>query len=180
MKIFPRILLWVYALGVGAAAVVGLLDYAGLYRVRTLEINDETAIAAVVALLFSLFFLFARTGQRAPREPQTVTQRMEHGDVKISYETIEQLVGRAVSNIRGVQNHNTRVRSTEQGQLRIMIRFSIEADLDIPKTTADLQDAVKTYIQSTTSIPVESVTVYVTELAVKQEVVQPIQKRRVE
>ncbi|MBL0388135.1 alkaline shock response membrane anchor protein AmaP [Tumebacillus sp. ITR2] len=180
MKIVPRILLWLYALGIAAASVIGLLDYAGLYRIYSLQINDETAIAAVVAILFSLFFLFARTGQRAAREPQTVTQRMENGDVKISYETLEQLVGRAASAIRGVQKHSARVRTTEQGLLRIMIRYSIEADLDIPKTTADLQEAVKTYIQTTTGIKVESVTVYVTELAVQQEAVQPTKKRRVE
>lgn len=179
MKIVPRILLWLYALGIAAVSVLGLLDYAGLYRVPKLELNDQAAVIAVIAILFSLFFLFARTGQRPAREPQTVTQRMENGEVKISYETIEQLVGRAASTIRGVQNHNTRVRITETGQLKILIRYSIEADLDIPKTTADLQAAVKTYILNTTGIPVESVTVYVTELAVKPDVVQPA-KRRVE
>lgn len=179
MKVFPRILLWLFALGIAAAAVIGLLDYAGLYRVPGLQLNDTAAIIAVVALLFSLFFLFASTSKRPPREPQTVTQRMEHGDVKISYETIEQLVGRAASNVRGVRNHTIRVRTTEHGQLQIAIRFAIEADLDIPKTTAELQDGIKSYIQTTTSIPVESVTVYVTELAVKQDVVQTA-KRRVE
>ncbi|PWK11508.1 alkaline shock response membrane anchor protein AmaP [Tumebacillus permanentifrigoris] len=179
MKIFPRILLWLFALGIAAVSVLGLLDYAGLYRVRTLELNDQAAVVAVIAILFSLYFLFARTGQRPAREPETVTHRLENGDVKISYETIEQLVGRAASTIRGVQNQTTRVRTTENGLLKIMIRYSIEVDLDIPKTTADLQEAVKTYIVTTTGIKVDSVTVYVTELAVKPDVVQ-VTKRRVE
>lgn len=179
MKIFPRMLLWLYALGIVAVSVIGLLDYAGLYRVRTLELNDQAAVIAVIAILFSLFFLFARMGYRPAREPETVTHRMENGDVKISFETIEQLVGRAASAIRGVQNHTTRVRTTETGLLKILIRFSIEADLDIPKTTADLQEAVKTYVMTTTGIKVESITVYVTELAVKPDVVQQ-SKRRVE
>lgn len=179
MNIIPRILLWLYAAGVAAASVTVLLQYAGLRVLDTrLRITEEGALAALIFLLVSIFFLVyrSRRGGGRNREPQTVVHKMEHGDVKITYEAIEQLATRAAVKIRGVKNLETRVRVAEGDALTLAVRFAIEADLDIPKTTAELQGTVKDYIESTTGIPVALVTVYVTEMATAPDVV----KKRVE
>ena len=78
--------------------------------------------------------------------------------------------------IRGVQNLKNRVRLSANGGLKIAVRFAIDADLDIPKTTAEMQQTVKEYIETTAGISVEDVTVYVTELSAPADVV----KKRVE
>jgi uncharacterized alkaline shock family protein YloU len=177
LNIILRILLWLYAAGVATASVAVLLQYAGLrvldYRVR---ITEEGALVAVIFLLISIFFLLYRTSGHSDREPETVVHKLDHGDVRITYNTIEQLATRAALKIRGVKDLKTRVRMQEGGAMHIAIRFAIEADLDIPKTTAELQQAVKEYVESTSGIPITEVTVYVTELAAPPEVV----KKRVE
>jgi len=177
MNIFPRIILWLYAFAVALVSVALLVLWSGLYDIGNLDsllYSDEMAIGAAVFLLFSLFFLVFRT-KPADTEPQAITHRMEGGDIKISYETLEQLVERAASRIRGVQNLKTRVRQGEHG-MKILVRYAIEADLDIPKTTEELQAGVKSYVEATAGIPVQDVTVHVTELSIPRDVV----KKRVE
>ncbi|MGB8955102.1 MAG: alkaline shock response membrane anchor protein AmaP [Tumebacillaceae bacterium] len=178
MKMFPRFILWIYALGVALASIALLLLWSGVVQASMRDlINDQTAAGAAIFLLFSIFFLIYRTsGSRHEQEPETIAHRMENGDVKITYATLEQLVERAAMRIRGVQNLKNRVRNSENGGLKIAVRFAIEADLDIPKTTAEMQQAVKEYIEATAGIPVEEVTVYVTELSTPKDVV----KKRVE
>lgn len=177
MKLFPRIILWLYALGVAAACVVVLLQYAGTEVLgRNFEIYDDGAAAAVIFLLLSIFFLIYRS-KRGDHEPQTITHKLDNGDLKISYDTLEQLSLKAASRVRGVSDLKARVHMNEGGTMRIAMKFSIEAGLEIPKTTAELQDAVKHFVEQTTGIPVEQVTVYVLELAQAQTAVV---KKRVE
>jgi uncharacterized alkaline shock family protein YloU len=181
LKIVPRMLLWIYALAVLLASgyvlwLYGASTFGGfIANGNIIPVDDTVAAIALLLLLVSVFFLLYRT-KRRQREPQAVTHKMENGDVKITYETLEQLAERAAAKIRGVQNLKTRVRVQEGGALVIGVRFSVEADLDIPKTTAELQESVKQYVEGTTGLSVEQVTVYVTELAPAKETV----KKRVE
>ena len=177
MKFIPRFILWIYALGVALVSIALLLLWSGVVQASIFDIvNDDTAVGAAIFLLFSIFFLIYRSGSPRQHEPETITHRMENGEVKITYATLEQLVERAALRVRGVQNLKNRVRNSENGGLKIAVRFSIDADLDIPKTTAEMQTTVKEYVESTAGIPVEEVTVYVTELAAPKDVV----KKRVE
>lgn len=170
-------LLWLYALVVGIASVMILLQYAGVHVIgEFIHIADPLAATAVVMLLVSLFFLIYRTGPSKTREPQMITHKMENGDVKIAVDTLEQLATRAAGRIRGVRDLKTRVRANEAGLLRIAVRCAVEADLDIPKTTKELQDSVKSYVEQTAGLPVEQVIVYVSQVAQPQEAA----KKRVE
>ncbi|HEU4963668.1 MAG TPA: alkaline shock response membrane anchor protein AmaP [Bacilli bacterium] len=178
MKFLPRFLLWLYALGGAVASVVVLLQYFGTNVIgHNFEIYEEGAGAALLYLLISVFFLFYRS-KGYDREPQTITHKMQNGDVKITFETLEQLASRAAGKIRGITDLKTRVRALETGTVRIAVRYAIEADLDIPKTTAELQETIKTYIESTAGIEVEQVMVYVTQLASQQpKTKEPVKKR---
>jgi uncharacterized alkaline shock family protein YloU len=115
-------------------------------------------------LVLSIFFMFYRTKARE-ESLQTVTHKMENGDVQISYETIEQLATRAAQRVRGITDLKTRARANEAGVVRIAVRVVVEADTDIPAVTKDLQDGVKTYVETTTGVTVDQVMVYVTEVA---------------
>ncbi|MFD2170903.1 alkaline shock response membrane anchor protein AmaP [Tumebacillus lipolyticus] len=164
MKLVPRIVLWLYALGVGAASVFVLLQYAGLELLgRNFVVYDDGAAVAAVFLLLSIFFLFYRSTP-TEREPQTIMHKLENGDLKISYDTLEQLTLKAAAGVRGVNDLRARVHLNEGGTMRIAVKYSIEAGLEIPKTTAELQGTVKQFVEQATGIKVEQVTVYVMEL----------------
>jgi len=175
VKFFPRLLLFLYAGGIAAACVMVLLQYAGMNVIGSgIRVFDEAAAWAVLFLLLSIFFMFYRTKTREP-QLQSVTHKMEHGDVQISYETLEQLATRAALKIRGIKDLKTRVRAND-GTVTIAVRVQVEAETDIPKVTKELQDGVKAHVEQTAGVPVNTVTVYVTELAAAREVV----KKRVE
>ncbi|THF75903.1 alkaline shock response membrane anchor protein AmaP [Cohnella fermenti] len=171
IKVVDRLLLFVYSLAVGAASVFAIVAAAGGVNSRWLgNVVDDilgedsfsqwlTIVIAVVLLLLSLrLFIvsFKRSGGQAP----SITQRSEHGDIRISVDTVENLALKAASRTRGVKDLKARVRAADSG-LQIMIRAFVDGDTSIPALSEEMQKTVSELVQETTGIPVSEVSVYI-------------------
>lgn len=159
-----RILLFVYSLAVG---VLSLLIVTHIFGVdwfgRFLsDFPYQMQIAAVILFLVSLRFLLYRTGSSS--EPQVITHKTEHGEVRISIQTLESLAERATRLIRGVSDLKTKVRPSDVG-IHIAVRISVDPDLDIPQITSSVQEKVKDYVESTAGVTVRDVVVYVSDIS---------------
>lgn len=112
MNVFDRILLVLYSLAVG---IIALLTVSHVFRFPWLdrlynEYPYQVLVTAVILLLVSLRFLFLRSGNS--REPQSITNKTEHGEVRISVQTLESLTERATRLVRGVSDLKTKVRTS--------------------------------------------------------------------
>lgn len=171
IKMMDRLLLFLYSIAVGAAAIVAITVAAGSFAQSFLNqfIQEATGSsravqgavigAAAVILLVSLrFFVVSvrRTGASAP----SINQRTEHGDIRISVETVENLALKAASRTRGVKDLKARVRVAESG-LEILIRAFIDGEGSIPALSEDMQRTVSQQVEDATGIPVSEVSVYI-------------------
>ncbi len=168
MSILDRILLVLLTLGSLAVAVLLLLLGAGvLGSWPSIVITDAatypmyTIIVAVVFGLFALRFLFYRWAR--PQEDYIMLPG-DHGFIRISFETIRQLSNRTGKSVRGVQEFDTRVRNGQAGVL-LAVRVRVMPDIDITQMSAEIQQAVKGYVEQTAGVTVERITVNVVELA---------------
>ena len=123
--------------------------------------NVYTIVLAVVFALISLRFLFYRSSHS---DLDFVALQGEHGQIRISFETIQQLSNRTGRSVRGVQEFTTRVRSGQAGIL-LSVRVKALADLDLARMSAEIQNAVKEYVERTSGVTVERVAVNIAELA---------------
>lgn len=171
IKILDRLLLFLYSAVIGALAVVtiiaasgGLIE-SGLHRWVDLFTGGSSVVqatvitAAVIILLVSLrFFILSvrRSGSSAP----SINQRTEHGEIRISVETVENLALKAASRTRGVKDLRARVKVAESG-LEILIRAFVEGDGSIPALSEDMQKTVAQHVEDATGIPVAAVSVYI-------------------
>lgn len=167
MVFLDRILLVLYSL---AVAIVALLTVSHVFRLPWLdrlyaEYPYQVLIAAVILFLVSLRFIFVRSG--GAEEPQAVVSKTEHGEVKISVQTLESLAERATRLIRGVNDLKTKVRPSEAG-IRVAVRISVDPDLNIPQLTSSVQEKIKDYVESTTGLTVQEVVVHVSDIAKPQ------------
>ncbi|WDL97027.1 alkaline shock response membrane anchor protein AmaP [Alicyclobacillus sp. ALC3] len=168
MSILDRILLVLLTLGSLAVAVLLLLLGVGvLGSWPSIVVTDAatypmyTIIVAVVFGLFALRFLFYRWTR--PQEDYIMLPG-DHGFIRISFETIRQLSNRTGKSVRGVQEFDTRVRSGQAGVL-LAVRVRVMPDIDITQMSAEIQQAVKGYVEQTAGVTVERITVNVVELA---------------
>lgn len=171
IKLLDRLLLFLYSIAIGIVSVAAIIAASGGLNEKGLHdwldnmTGDSDAVriavicAAIVLLLVSVRFFIvsvSRGGSAAP----SINQRTEHGDIKISVETVENLALKAASRSRGVKDLKARVRVSEAG-LEIQIRAFVDGDGSIPSMSEDMQRTVAQHIEETTGIPVAEVSVFI-------------------
>ncbi len=167
MGFLDRILLVLYSL---AVAGVALLTVSHVFRFPLLdrlyvEYPYQVLVAAVILFLLSLRFIFIRSGDSG--ELQAIVSKTEHGEVRISVQTLESLAERAARLVRGVNDLKTKVRPSEVG-IRVAVRISVDPDLNIPQLTSTVQEKITDYVESTTGLTVQEVIVHVSDIAKPQ------------
>lgn len=171
IRILDRLLLFIYSIAIGAAAILAIVAASGGFAPSALQrfvlqfTGEDRAVQgavigiSIVVLLISLrFFVVSvkRSGSSAP----SIVQRTEHGDIRISVETVENLALKAAARTRGVKDLKSRVRVAESG-LQILIRAFIDGEGSIPALSEEIQRTVSQQVEEATGIPVAEVSVYI-------------------
>lgn len=170
MKVVDKLLLFLYSLTIGVVSAFMICLGFGLISKRLLSdwliqfyefksIAISFGVAGIALLLISLRF-FIVSLSRGTASAQSIDQRTEFGDIRISIETVENLALKAASRQRGVKELKARVRATDAG-LEIVLRAVIDGESAIPVLTEDIQRAVKEHVEEITGIPVINVAVFV-------------------
>jgi uncharacterized alkaline shock family protein YloU len=114
-------------------------------------LSGALLVLAVIMLYFSL--------RRAPAV-ETILLQGPMGEVRICFKAVENLVLKAARSVKGVRDLKTRIVHTEAG-LTIFLRAVTFPDLNIPQITAELQVAVKDYVESATGSNVSEIKVMI-------------------
>lgn len=169
MSIIDRILLLLLALASLCASIVAFLLGIGAFGDGTVAgvplgqypTNVYTIVFSIVFVLIAIRFVFYRL--HSP-EVEHVLLQGEHGQIRISFDTIKQLANRTGKGMRGVQDFDTRVRNGQAGIL-LSVRVRVLPDIDLAHLSNEIQSAVKEYVEKTAGVTVERVIVNVAELA---------------
>jgi len=171
IKVLDWLLLFLYSLVIGIAAIVAIIAACGGFSDKWLAdvVYEFTGgarvvqgsvigVSAIILLISLRFFVVSikRDGNSAP----SINQRTDHGDIRISVETVENLALKAASRTRGVKDLRARVRVSEAG-LGIMIRAFVEGDGSIPAMSEEMQRTVSQQVEEATGIPVAEVSVFI-------------------
>lgn len=125
---------------------------------RQTDIGIAWIVGSILLLLISIRFLL--WGNFKEKAPASVHQRNNHGDVKISLETISNLALKAAHRIRGLKDVKTKVTVKDEG-LILSLKLNVEGDRPIPDLSEELQTTVKAYVEDIAGVPVSDITVYV-------------------
>ncbi|GKU79650.1 alkaline shock response membrane anchor protein AmaP [Paenibacillus sp. L3-i20] len=170
IKVVDKLLLFLYSIVIGIVSVfmislgfgwitdTMMVDLLGdFYRQESISLT--VGVTGIILFLVSARF-FIVSLQRNSASTQSIDQRTEFGDIRISIETIENLALKVAVKQRGVKDIKARVRATDAG-LEIVLRAIIDGEHAIPVLTEEIQRAVKESIEEITGIPVTNVAVFV-------------------
>lgn len=168
MSILDRILLFLLALaslvlGISLALVgVRVISSDVLATVSSTPENIVAIVAGVIIVIIALRFLFYRVSRRPSTDYVAMTG--EHGQIRISYDTIRQLANRKGTQLKGAEGFDSRIRQGPEGII-VLVRMQVLPDVDIAALSRDVQTTVKDYVEQTSGVKVERVLVHVTELS---------------
>ncbi|URN94257.1 MAG: alkaline shock response membrane anchor protein AmaP [Candidatus Pristimantibacillus lignocellulolyticus] len=173
IRVVDKLLLFLYSIVIGIISVVfvsvgfaWINESLSIEFIETLYTNNNyliaLAIVGIVLFLISLRF-FIVSLSRSAVSSQSVDQRTEYGDIRISIETMENLALKAAMKIRGVKDLKARVKATDTG-MDIVLRAVVDGEVSIPQLTEEIQISVKNYLEEITGIPVTNVSVYIANI----------------
>lgn len=171
IKLLDRLLLFLYSLAIAIVSIVAIIAASGGFNENDLHrwLDDLTggsdaarisAICVSVAVLLISVRFFIVSVRRGGNNAPSINQRTDHGDIRISVETVENLALKAASRSRGVKDLKARVRVSEAG-LGIQIRAFVDGDSSIPTLSEEMQRSVSQQVEETTGIPVAEVSVFI-------------------
>ncbi|MBH5318063.1 alkaline shock response membrane anchor protein AmaP [Paenibacillus sp. GSMTC-2017] len=170
IKVVDKLLLFLYSIVIGIISVVIIcLGFGWVSAYNIVDVLDDyfsrdslsftSGVLGCVLLLISVRLVVVSV-QRSSISAQSIDQRTEFGDIRISIETIENLALKTAVKQRGVKDIKARVRANDAG-LEIVLRAIIDGEHSIPTLTEEIQRAVKEHIEEITGIPVTNVAVFV-------------------
>ena len=114
-------------------------------------------------LLLGLYLLSKTT--KGNQNPSVFRHSTELGEVGVSFETIENLVVKVTSKIRGVRDLKSKVKIEENDSLSIVVRIQFDGETPIPQITKELQEIIKLKIEEITGLNVTKVHVMVSNIS---------------
>lgn len=171
IKVLDRLLLFLYSLAIGIASIIAIIAASGGFTDKWIkEVVDEftgdsrivqgSVIGGAILLLVISLRFFILSVSRGGNSAPSINQRTEHGDIRISVETVENLALKAASRTRGVKDLRARVRVADSG-LEILIRAFVDGEGSIPTLSEEMQRTVSQQIEEATGIPVAEVSVFI-------------------
>jgi len=154
-------LLGIVSAGLMMIAIWGL--DANLYQIWN-SWHLTVVVLAVFLLAISIRFLFyRRNGHGRDDSADSVLLEGLNGQIRISHETIRQLANRTGQSIRGVYDFETRIR-TGDGGILLSTRVRVHPDVQLAELSANIQQAVKDYVEHMTGVVVERLVVNIVEV----------------
>lgn len=172
MKSFDRFFLFLYSITFLIVSLVALLVGVGFLQYNLLiELIEKIYFdysfvllgISIVTLFFSIYFL-ARSLQ-SKKGISTFRKRLEIGEVQISMESLETLVTRVSSKVKGVRELKARVKPEENGTITILVKVFVDGETPMPLITEEIQQQVKENIEHISGITVGQVHVMISNIS---------------
>jgi len=173
MKVVDRLILFITSFFLMimtlfiALAGVGLFDQLLIDDMISQYLNNsdvKTSILVISLLLFLMSsYIIAKSVQR--KEVSPISKRSEIGEIKISMDTLENLVIKTTSRIKGVRELKARVKPDEQSKISVIVKIVFDGETPIPQITKEIQDTVKEKLEQITGLSVGQVHVVISNIS---------------
>lgn len=168
---FDRFLLGVYAFFITVifvlCAAVMLGWTAPLFLLKAVFYPGQPEVfwsVTAIALLVGLRLLWVSLSSK-PRGRHVVLTESALGQVNVSLQAIESLVGKIVSQFNGVREVKPNIIPVQQG-IGIKIRVAVTPDVNLPQLSEEIQNRVKSRVLEVTGITVNTIKIMVENISV--------------
>lgn len=177
MKIFIRIVLIVFALflafvGIGTIYTAFNAGYVNTICRHMIQAGEANYLFMAFMILMALIFiisaviLFILSFKAKPEETYVVTAT-EMGEIRISFETLRNIVFNSLTYNEELSNTKVALNKDEEG-VGILVSADIKPDIVIPDLAGRMQVEIKNAVERSTGVPVKDVRVNVERVSAQQ------------
>jgi uncharacterized alkaline shock family protein YloU len=170
MKIFYRVLLAVDAVILSGLSIIIMISvlknefFLNLSEYITKNLFKgnftEFSIFIIAFIFFCVNLSFLLSGFRTSKEKRAIAKQTNFGEIKISLNTIENIVLLTSKKVNSIRDTKVRVDRKNDG-VKVYIKAVVVPEIDIPLLAEDLQNKVKKSVEESTSIIVNDIEIVV-------------------
>lgn len=123
-------------------------------------------ILGIVSVIAGFFLL--RNSFKGKPPSQTEVSSTSLGKIKITINALEHMATKVAKQVTGVKEVKPIIKCTPSG-IAVFIQVNLAPDIQIPETTALIQNKVKEYFGQVTGIEVEEVRILVSKLSTESK-----------
>ncbi|MCF6094446.1 alkaline shock response membrane anchor protein AmaP [Microaerobacter geothermalis] len=172
MNFFDRFIFFVFSLFVALLSII--MMFMGLRLIPRYILTDGLGLVyqsrngSLLILIMSFILLAASFRLMAvllkrKRGVDTINQRNDLGDIRISIATLQHLAIKEASSVPGVREVKVKIRTSEKGNV-IVLRVIADGHSSIQEMSEQLQRRVKSHVEEISAIPIHQVTVLVADI----------------
>lgn len=169
---YDRVLLFVLACFTLCAGILFLaLQFAGVpanvaLRIGNLPIDPLGSMlllgGGIILLILAVYLFTTVLSRRRKAAPRGVLVRAgEIGSVEITLPAIDTLIQKCVRGFGSVKDCCSIMQVTPMGELNIQLRLSLLPDTDVPELSQQIQNEVKTFVQTHAGVTVRQIAILV-------------------
>ncbi len=165
MRTIDRALLMVFAFTfVVFSALMLAVSFGWLYPLYyTINMINSPFGRLVLIIVFSLLLLaglrlFTLTVNRHAFK-HALVQQTPYGKVRVSLVAIENLIKKAVRQIKGVRDVKALVTSRENNGILVQVKLIVNPEVSIPTISVEIQQTIKDYVMDVVGIEVSDINI---------------------
>ncbi|HBY58034.1 MAG TPA: alkaline shock response membrane anchor protein AmaP [Candidatus Atribacteria bacterium] len=125
---------------------------------------NQVILTLVSALLIAMaIYLIWRKGQY-DREDLTVSQKTSFGEVKISLNSVKQLILKVLKEIREIKEVRPEINLQKTGEIKIDLHTCVKQDVNIPELSERVQRKLKDYLLETSGIELKEIKIHIDKI----------------
>ena len=159
-------LFFTFLLALFSAVILGWRAPLFLFRDPFAPNRPEIFRPVIAILILTGLRLFWISLSR-PRGRHVVLKETSLGQVKVSFQAIESLVEKVVSQFNGVRDVKPRIITVPQG-VGIQVRASVTPDVNVPEVSSEIQNRIKERMQEVMGITVNTVKISIESISLNK------------
>lgn len=178
--LFAIFLIFIAILAIITAVNTSFIDTVFDYAQKIVEINYfSTVFLVLAALIFTTaaVMMIMISSKSRPKETYVVTAT-EMGEVRISFETVKNIVFNSLSYIDELRDTRIILSKNENG-LGISVSAQVCPDIVIPDLASRMQIEVKNAVEKSTGVPVNDVRVNVDRIFSEEKRIEKSEKNNI-
>lgn len=125
---------------------------------------NQIILCLISALLIALAIYLIWKKEQYDREDLTVSQKTSFGEVKISLNSIKQLVLKVLKEIREIKEVRPEINLRKTGEIKIDLHTCVEQDVNIPELSERVQRKLKDYLLETSGIELKEIKIHIDKI----------------
>ena len=138
------------------------------YMIYSNFLNQLVLVLISALLVVLAIYLIWEKGQY-DREDLTISQKTSFGEVKISLNSVKDLILKVLDKISEIKEVKPEISLQKTGEVKVVLHTCIKQDVNIPEFSEKIQKKLKEYLLETSGVELKEIKIHIDKISYEEK-----------